>query len=130
MIVEDVNFKNGRGQSLAGRIYREEAASGSGVIFCHGMFSNKDGYKITRMAGDIAAAGFTLLTFDFSFTGESGSAISELSIIQEVDDLECAVEYFRRYGIDASTSWDQASAAQLLGYMPPGAGTICDPCRS
>ena len=71
-----------------------------GVIFCHGLFSSKDGYKITSMAEHIVNAGYTLLTFDFSFVGESEGDISELSILQEVEDLRCAFSFFQEYGID------------------------------
>ncbi|OHD71615.1 MAG: hypothetical protein A2W19_15220 [Spirochaetes bacterium RBG_16_49_21] len=98
MIVEDIEFYNNLKQRLAGRIYKTGGAPDSGVVFSHGLFSNKDGYKITRLAKDIAATGQMLLTFDFSFSGESGGSISELSILQEANDLACAVEYARRRG--------------------------------
>lgn len=100
MIIEPVVFKNGKGQRLAGRIHRAETASRCGVIFSHGLFSSKDGYKITSLAKDIVDAGYTLLTYDFSFVGESEGDISQLSVLQEVNDLECAVRFFLDYGMD------------------------------
>lgn len=99
MISENIYFFNSRNQKIAGRIYRDEAPSGIGVIYCHGLFSSKDGYKITRMASDIVESGFTLLAFDFSFAGESEGELSDISIIQEVDDLYNAVKFFQGYGI-------------------------------
>ncbi len=94
MIVENVHFYNNKNQKIVGRIYRDEKASKEGVIFCHGLFSSKDGHKITWMAEYIVDAGYTLLTFDFSFIGESEGHISELSILQEVEDLRSASNYF------------------------------------
>lgn len=97
--IEDISFTNNEGRHLAGRIYRSAGAGDTGVIFSHGLFSSKDGYKITRMAGDIAASGCPLMTFDFSCAGESGGAIADLSILQEVEDLASAVAFFRLQGM-------------------------------
>ena len=99
MNIEKAFFLNNKSQKIAAKIYKNMPASEDGVIFCHGMFSTKDGYKITHLAEDIVNAGFTLLTFDFSFVGESEGNISELSILQEVDDLNGAFLFFREYGI-------------------------------
>jgi uncharacterized protein len=99
MATGSVYFQNNLRQRIAGRIYNADIPSEKGVIFCHGLFSSKDGYKITSLAGDIVSSGHTLLTFDFSFVGESGGNISELSVLQEVKDLECAADFFRGCGI-------------------------------
>ncbi len=93
--VERIAFSNNVGRRLAGRIYRDENAGDAGLIFSHGLFSSKDGYKITQMAGDLAATNHTLMTFDFSCAGESGGSLSDLSILQEVEDLASAVSYFK-----------------------------------
>jgi pimeloyl-ACP methyl ester carboxylesterase len=97
--VEDISFSNNRGRRLAGRIYRSENADDAGIIFSHGLFSSKDGYKITRIAGDIAATKHPVMAFDFSFAGESAENIAELSILQEVEDLASAVAFFKERGI-------------------------------
>ncbi len=99
MIVENVQILNTRGKNLAGRIYLPEKRNGAGVVFSHGLFSTKDGYKITRLSRDIVSSGLALLTFDFSFSGESGSSISDISLGQEVRDLSCAVDFFKKCGI-------------------------------
>ncbi|HRT76402.1 MAG TPA: alpha/beta hydrolase [Spirochaetota bacterium] len=97
--VEDIYFTNNAGRRLAGRIYRSDKAGDAGVLFSHGLFSSKDGYKITRMAGGIAATGHPLMTFDFSCSGESGGTIADLSILQEVEDLASAAACFRERGV-------------------------------
>jgi pimeloyl-ACP methyl ester carboxylesterase len=108
--MEIINFKflNSRKIELAGRIYRDDRnpndknlndKNQSGVIFSHGLFSSKDGYKITKMAEAIVNSGFTLMTFDFTFSGESPGSIKDISIEEEVDDLKCAINYFKETGI-------------------------------
>ncbi len=99
MNIEKVQFLNNLNQKLHGRIYKKDR-SRSGVIFCHGLFSDKDGYKISKLTGTIVESGYALLVFDFSFCGESEGNISEISLLQEVEDLKCAVNYFLSRGIE------------------------------
>ncbi len=99
MYIEKHYFYNNRSQKIAAKIYKNSDST-KGVIFSHGLFSTKDGYKITMLAEDIVNLGFTLLTFDFSFVGESEGNISELSILQEVDDLNSSFIFFKKYGIE------------------------------
>jgi len=99
MDIEKVTFSNNNGIPLSGRIYRKSQDQTEGMIFCHGLFSSKDGYKITQLADSITETGLCLLTFDFSFSGESGKNISEISLLQEVQDLTSAVDFFRKKGI-------------------------------
>jgi pimeloyl-ACP methyl ester carboxylesterase len=99
MNIEKAFFLNNKSQKIAANLYKGTPSSPDGVIFCHGLFSTKDGYKITHLAEDIVNAGFSLLTFDFSFVGESGGNISDLSILQEADDLNAAYFFFQKYGI-------------------------------
>jgi len=97
MRIETTSFNNNRGRRIAARLYRGSSA-GTGVVFSHGLFANKDGYKITRLAETIVSSGADLLTFDFSYAGESGGSISELSLLQEVEDLTSAVQFFKGQG--------------------------------
>ena len=99
MIIENVRFKNNKGQNLSAKIYKLKNNIDSGVIFSHGLFSNKDGYKITQLAESIISTGNVLLTFDFSFCGESDGNITDISVIQEVNDLKHAVDFFTEYGV-------------------------------
>lgn len=85
---------------MAGRFFLPESAAKRCVIFCHGLFSTKDGYKITNLTDDIVDAGFALLTFDFSCVGESEGKLEELSILQEIRDLESAVSLCREKGFN------------------------------
>ena len=98
MEIVNFTFLNSRNIELAGRIYKKNSLSG--VIFSHGLFSSKDGYKITKMAEAIVNSGFTLMTFDFTFSGESPGSIKDISIEDEIDDLKCAINYFKGTGIE------------------------------
>lgn len=100
MIIDNFKFRNRRDVELAGRIYRTKSDQKDGVIFSHGLFSSKDGYKITQMAGSILESGFALMTFDFSFSGESPGKIADISILDEVDDLKCAINLFKSRGFE------------------------------
>lgn len=99
MKTEEINFQNGHGIRLDGRIHHPDGPSRGGVVFCHGLFSSKDAYKIVSMAGDITAAGFTLLTFDFSFVSGMPRSFHDFSILQEVAELESAVSFLLASGI-------------------------------
>jgi len=96
---KDFSFLNKKGISLSARIYSPEKETHSGVIFSHGLFSSKDGYKITRLAHTIISCGYALMTFDFTFAGESSGNISEISFMEEVYDLQCAIDTFKQMGI-------------------------------
>lgn len=99
MNAEPVFFASSRGKKLAGRLYSSDVDNDVGLIFCHGLFSTKDGYKITRMAGPIVHAGFTVLAFDFSYAGESEGSIAEMSVAQNVDDIASAAAFFKERGM-------------------------------
>ena len=122
---EKVVFPNNRKQRISGRIYRGDENSLTGVIYCHGLFSDKDGYKITRLADTIVSAGTILLSFDFSFAGESPGDISEISLLQEVEDLGSAVAFFRdKTGISGLhlIGSSMGGAVALLYASRPGHG--------
>jgi uncharacterized protein len=97
---ENISFRNNWNQTLHGRLYGGNVAAKDVVVFSHGLFSSKDAYKITSLAADIVAAGFHLLTFDFSFINDRGGDFSRFSILQEVEDLRCAVNFMLKRGIE------------------------------
>jgi pimeloyl-ACP methyl ester carboxylesterase len=99
MNTEEIQFLNARGVRLEGRLYHPDRPSYGGVIFCHGFFSSKDAYKILNLAGDITGAGFTLLTFDFSFVSGMPQSFLKFSIRQEVRELETAARFLLTRGV-------------------------------
>lgn len=97
MRTEYIEFTNNKSQRITGRIHYPDLPTASGLVFCHGLFSSKDAHKIVHMAEPITGSGCAVLTFDFSFTAMGD--FSEFSILQEVEDLRCAVGCFRERGI-------------------------------
>ncbi len=117
-----VTIKNGP-VSLAARWYHGDESNGKAVIFSHGLFSTKDGYKITRLADSITSAGFSLLTFDFRYSGESGGEIADISVMREVDDLSAVVAWVRKEGFDEiHLMGSSMGAAVTLLYCGRGGG--------
>ena len=98
MKTENIVFHNDRGDLLSGRMYSPAEDSRGTVIFCHGLFSSKDAYKIVNLAADITGTGFTLLTFDFSFVSGIPESFKKFSILREIRDLESAVAFLRARG--------------------------------
>ncbi len=98
MKTEDIIFNNDRGDLLSGRLHSPAGGSRGTVLFCHGLFSSKDAYKIVNLAADITETGFTLLAFDFSYVSGMPDSFRKFSILREVRDLESAVAFLRTRG--------------------------------
>jgi pimeloyl-ACP methyl ester carboxylesterase len=124
MRTEDVFFNNTRGARLSGKIYSGAAASEKGVVFCHGLFSTKDGYKITRMAESLVKAGFDVLAFDFTYAGESEGSIEDISLFQSVKDIGSAVHFLTMRGVSEihiiGSSMGAAAGILYCAWSRPG----------
>jgi pimeloyl-ACP methyl ester carboxylesterase len=100
MNYERVRIKNNRGKTISGRLYMSGSSDKRTIIYCHGLLSTQDGYKISRMRDDLLDWGFDLFTFDFSFSGESEDVLYNLSLEQEVLDLKCVFDYLASGGVN------------------------------
>ncbi len=100
MKYRNIRLINSRGKGISCRLYRYEAGNKRLVVFCHGLFSTQDGYKISQMRDDIVSWGFDLLTFDFSYCGESEDILFNLSFEQEIRDLKTVFDYISSTGVD------------------------------
>ncbi len=87
---ERVTFTNGRGERLAGVLHLPPGASAVGVILCHGMESSKESLKLTHLGATLSRAGFTVLRFDFTGSGESTGEFAAITCTRHVDDLAAA----------------------------------------
>lgn len=88
--MEKVKFDNSRGLDLAGNYW--ESDSDVAVIMSHGFTGDKTewGYFDT-VAEELHEAGYNVLTFDFSGSGESND--DPITVEKEVDDLDSAIQY-------------------------------------
>ena len=94
-----VSFRNSKGQMLAGVLHIPENAEKSpAVILCHGFSGDKVGkYRLrVRLARALSEKGFAVFRFDFSGHGDSEGEMDDISLVQELDDLECAIEYLKK----------------------------------
>jgi len=78
----------------------DSVASSAGVVFCHGMESNKDSAKIVEMSRFLSGQGLVALRFDFAGCGDSLGSFEEISYAHEVEDLHAAVAYLESTGVE------------------------------
>lgn len=99
MNIENFLIPTSKNMNLSARFYYNQKDTPRAVIFSHGLFSTKDGNKITNLSDHIVNENYSLLTFDFRFSGESGGNISEISIMDEVEDLKNVISHLKSNGI-------------------------------
>ncbi len=93
-----VTFLNSRKQRLVGMLHTPEKATKSpAIVCCHGFGRNKvDKFRFwVRIARELCKNGFIVLRFDFSGHGDSEGKMDDISISQEINDLECAINYLK-----------------------------------
>lgn len=95
--MEKVSFENPRDLELVGNYW--EADSNAGIVMSHGFTGDKTewGY-FDRVAEDLNEAGYNVLAFDFSGSGESDD--EPLRIDNQVQDLNSAIEYLESRDVD------------------------------
>jgi uncharacterized protein len=90
--IEEIRFRNRRGQQLCGTIHRPKAERGLGAIVCHGMLSSRASAKHVGLCNTLARHGVRALRFDFSGRGESEGATRDLTYEGQVEDLDAALD--------------------------------------
>lgn len=97
---QQVTFRNGRGERLAGVLHLPQAAANDfGVILCHGMESSKESLKHLHLGESLSRAGFTVLRFDFTGAGESSGEFESITCTRQVEDLGAAHGLLRERGL-------------------------------
>lgn len=88
--MEEVNFSNSRDLNLVGNYWK--ADSDAAIVMSHGFTGDKTewGYFDT-VAEELNEAGYNVLAFDFSGSGESDD--DPITVEKEVDDLDSAIKY-------------------------------------
>ena len=99
MFTKEFLFPGSGNSSLSARIYSSNTKNNKGVLFSHGLFSSKDGYKITHLADGIVSCGYDLMTFNFSSSENPGHDVRKISVTGQVQELSAAVNEFQRRGI-------------------------------
>ena len=92
-----------KGNTLAGRLHLPGTGVFPGVVVCHGFKDHKDKPFYVDLAHTLDRIGFAVLRFDFAGSGESEGLFEDISIAQEVADVDHAVAYLRgRHEVDPS----------------------------
>lgn len=96
MIKEEfVKFKNSKGKELWGILsLPAEGSDFPGLIICHGFNQTCSQRKFVELARVLAGNGIAVFRFDFTGQGNSEGALEEISITDEVEDLELAFGIF------------------------------------
>ena len=99
--MQKVNFKNSRNLNLVGNL--SLADSDSIIVIAHGFTGDKSEWgRFDTTAEALNKAGYNVLAFDFSGSGESDD--DSLTVGKQVDDLNCAIKYvldrgFKKIGL-------------------------------
>lgn len=93
--MEKVNFKNSKGLNLVGHFYSSD--SKAVIIMTHGFTGDKTEWgRFDKTAEALHDAGYNVLNFDFSGSGESDE--DSLTVDKQVDDLRSAIDYVKERG--------------------------------
>ncbi len=88
------------GYELDGTLYGDTGGETPAIVYCHGMLSSKDGYKVRHLGPFLADKGYPLLAFTFSGATPSGNIFHHLSILNEVKELASVAGWMRSRGYD------------------------------
>lgn len=95
--MEKVSFKNSRNLNLVGNLH--SADSNSIIIMAHGFTGDKSEWgRFDKTAEAFNEAGYNVLAFDFSGSGESDD--DSLTVGKQVDDLNCAIKFVLDKGFE------------------------------
>ena len=89
----DIDGSKGK---LTARLFTPELNPGERcdlVIFCHGLNADKNFTLLQMMEEGARSEGFATLAFDFNGHGESEGRFSEMTIPNEIEDLEQVLAY-------------------------------------
>lgn len=110
-----VRFDNGRGQRLAGRLDRPEAAPRAWAVFAHCFTCTKNLRAIGNIIRPLNAAGIAVLRFDFTGLGGSEGEFAEENFSRNIDDLVAAAEFLAR---------EHAPPELLIGHSLGGTAVL------
>ena len=82
------------------------------VIFCHGFTSNKEFPIFEKISDKLAKAGIASLRFDFNGHGKSEGNFEDMTVINEISDVQKVIEY--------SLTLKDVSSISLAGHSQGG----------
>jgi pimeloyl-ACP methyl ester carboxylesterase len=97
MVEEKVFFKNRFGDTICGILHSPVKFSNVGIVFAHGFSSRKDKSVIVESSKQLEEAGFFVLRFDFTGSGESTK--KPLDFESHIDELKNGVQFVKNRGV-------------------------------
>jgi len=85
-----ITFKNERGKKLVGILHLPEKEKPALVIICHGFQNSKTDKKLIKLARTLQKEGICTFRFDFEGCGDSEGKASEITVKNEIADLNSA----------------------------------------
>ncbi|HKX46447.1 MAG TPA: alpha/beta hydrolase, partial [Planctomycetota bacterium] len=95
-LTERIEFDNGDGVRLAGRLERPAGLPRATALFAHCFTCGKDAAAATRLSRGLAERGYAVLRFDFTGLGNSEGDFANTSFGSNVRDLVAAADHLRR----------------------------------
>jgi putative redox protein len=133
---EKLEFPNGRGQVLAGRLDRPQGQPKAYALFAHCFTCSKDVLAASRISTALAEQGIAVLRFDFTGLGGSEGDFANTNFSSNVDDLVAAAEHLKAHfqapKILIGHSLGGAAVLRAAARVPDAAavatiGAPCDP---
>jgi len=115
MKIENISFKNSKGQKLAGKLWTPAKFKHT-IVLANGIGNTKDHWEELSWPKNLADKGFRVLTFDFRGRGQSEGKFDETTLTTNIDDLKCAIGFLN-------------SPIILIGQSFGGTTAICIAAR-
>lgn len=94
--MEKISFKNSKDLNLAGIFHIPKIPTDKVVIIAHGFTASMDRPRLINLANTLTENDIAVLRFDFGGCGES--EVREITISDQVDDLQSAIVYAQNKG--------------------------------
>jgi len=129
-MIRKIKFRNKTGNNLVGILYTPKKIRNT-IILSHGYLANKDGPGglFIDLAKRLYGLNYQVLTFDYSFCGESEGCARDLRRSCLISDLSSAINYLNKkeiilvgYSAGALTSlmnYNKVNTTKIVFISPP-----------
>jgi putative redox protein len=136
MISRQLQFDNGRGQLLTGRMdHPEEGETGAVALFAHCFTCNKNYKAVTNISKALTEQGISVFRFDFTGLGESEGDFADTNFTSNARDLIAGATFLEKsYRAPTILIGHSLGGAAVLQAAPliessRAVATIAAPCE-